>query len=185
MKKRIIDLLLSTKTIDNGQLEIYNYGLQVLMEKYLQILCIIILGIIGKELGGTVVYLIFYCKIREYAGGYHASTITKCRVCSLSITIAAIAILKIIPKIHISIVGIIIAFCGVLIFFLSPQQSENKPLTYEEKSKYRIKVFKYYFLSLFLFLIGYRYTIFVKGVTCALVCVSFMLIVGKIKQYNK
>lgn len=152
------------------------------MEKYLQILCIIILGIIGKEFWGTLVYLILYCKIREYAGGYHASTTAKCRFCSLSITIAAIVILKIIPKIHISVVLAIIAFCGVLIFVLAPQQSENKPLSYEEKNKYRIKVIKLYFLSLFLVVIENEYMPIVKGVTTALVCVSFMLIVGKIKQ---
>ena len=182
MKKRIIELLLSTKTIDTGQLEIYNYGLQVLMEKYLQILCIIILGIVGKEFWGTVVYLILYCKIREYAGWYHANTTAKCRFCSVSITIAAIVILKSIPKIHISMILAIIAFCGVLIFFLAPQQSENKPLSCEEKSKYRIKVVELYFLSLLLFIIGHEYMPIVKGVTTALICVSFMLIVGKINN---
>ena len=64
------------------KIEIYQYGFFVLYSNIIFLLLTMLLGaVFGVFLQGIIFYVAFF-SIRQYAGGYHASTETRCEIMS-------------------------------------------------------------------------------------------------------
>lgn len=123
--------------MDREQIEIYEFGLQLLFTKLVHITTILIIGFLFKEFANLLFFLIGYKTIREYAGGYHCTSNTTCYMTTVALSIwVAIYCHWIFVDQRIEFISVCIA--SILIYFLCPSENKNNVLNVYEKKKYRI-----------------------------------------------
>ena len=123
---------------DEDDIEIYAYGLEILLATILEISAVILLSIIIKQFYSTIAFLAVFMPLRTYAGGYHAKTHFRCFLVLLAVYGIFIAMIFSIKDMMIPeylIIAAMISFVTVYVF--SPVEDANKPLSSKEKKKYR------------------------------------------------
>lgn len=74
LSKRIAQYLADKNKIDGDEIDLYHYGLFVMISEFFLMFCSLVIGIIFKiPLQGVIFYLVFFLTHR-YAGGFHAKT---------------------------------------------------------------------------------------------------------------
>lgn len=118
--------------------EIYKYGFFVLYSNILFILLSMLLGaVFGVFLQGIIFYVAFF-SIRQYAGGYHASTETRCEVMSTLSILACIIVIRLSKTYNFQFALLIIsAVSAVCIAILCPLDTPEKPLSEKELKYFR------------------------------------------------
>lgn len=103
----------------------------------------IITCIFGLVLGCIVESIVFHIAfnfIRRYAGGYHASTETRCEISTTFSLLACIVLIKLSKTYDFNTVLLIISALSVIcIFVLCPLDTPEKPLS-EKEFKYFRKI---------------------------------------------
>ena len=135
---RIVQQLLKWKIIVQEEYEIYLFGVQQLISNILNVLSAIIIGLITREVLPCMIFLICFTAIRQYAGGYHASTRPRCYLLSMSVVAVVLAIIRYVTISFWLLVGLLI-IASLVILLLSPVDTENKRLDNIEQNYYRRK----------------------------------------------
>jgi len=136
ISKKITDRLLFKNVIDKDDWEIYQYGMYQLILNSVDIVTILLLGIIFKELWQCIVYVGVFVSMRVYAGGYHASTPLRCYLITTLTTAVALLVMKYI-EVGYFVWTAMLFVSSLVILVLAPIESENKPLDIMEKKIYR------------------------------------------------
>ncbi len=134
----VAKILLKNGSFEKEDFDIYAFGLEKIISN---IFGIIFLGIVAFFLSAPVEALIFYFAfkhMRIYAGGYHASTYTKCNITYLLTFVFAVLFSKYLQILEISIIFYIFSLISVLL--LSPIENPNNPII---EGRY----YRYYFYS--------------------------------------
>lgn len=178
MNKRVINFLLETGVIKSYDVEIYEYGFDLLLKKMVHLLMILLIGVIADEFWSVLFFLLAYASIREYAGGYHAATQMGCYCCTVIVTVCAIGLVHIFQYLSARWIWTLLLFCGTIIWILSPQQTPNRPLVVTEKRIYRNIVHKYLIVCVLIIILCFRFRVFVLSITCAWIIQTVMLILA-------
>lgn len=170
------------KWFPNEDEEIIEYGVFVLLSKTIFMITIIIIGILFDELVSIVVFTFMYTPLRSFAGGIHAKTPIRCYVFSL-IMLITIAVLQRYVIAPVMVVYSFIIVGLLVILFLSPVATPNKPLEEIEIKVYKKKTILICVAEL---LIGITFEVLnmhciVFNVMYVFITVSIMLILGKIE----
>ena len=124
--------LVEKEIIKTEKKVIYQLGFDVIGTFFIQTVIIILAGWILGSVWNSVWYLVCFCSIREYAGGYHASTRTKCTLYMLGIFLIveiAAALLVIAPLwIQKIIFSILTLMAWLIIGSLAPAKTNSKKL---------------------------------------------------------
>ena len=137
---RIVETLKNYRIIIEEEQDIYQYGMELLTSTFINLLLIITIGLIFGKLPQTILFLLEYCIVKRYAGGYHASTHAKCILTfSVLYTIMLLGFQVFqVYRVTLSIfVTCIISIISVLI--LAPVEDKNKPLEREEIKLYSFR----------------------------------------------
>lgn len=136
--KHTTNILLKSKAIDGADREIYEYGLELLISTIMELLAVITVSLLIGRFFETVLFLIPFCFLRTYAGGFHAKTHLRCFLTLASVYAVFISCFLIsnINAVKLLTVAFTL-FSTIVIIFYSPVESENKPLGTEEKLRYR------------------------------------------------
>lgn len=130
---------LKVGVIEAGQMEIYIYGLEVLLSSLLNILVIIIISLLMCNPTAWLFFLISFVPQRLSAGGYHASSHFRCTTVG-AISFASLIMLSNLLPMHIwnwlSLVTCILNL--LLVLKLAPVQTVNNPLSGKEVQRNRI-----------------------------------------------
>lgn len=141
ISEQMLQYLLKSRVINDSdeEKEYYRYGIEITISSLLNIILIIVIGIIFRNVFESIIFLSFFMLIRQFTGGYHADTYFKC---NLSFCISFISVLimyhSTYEKITISLSGYISILCVAIILFLCPIENVNKPIP-----KYKRNFFKY------------------------------------------
>ena len=74
LKKKLVDYFITNKIVQEEKRAILRYGSEIIISSTLTIgLCLVISGIIG-QLVLCIVFLLTYCPLRIFSGGFHAKT---------------------------------------------------------------------------------------------------------------
>lgn len=188
LSERIVKCLLKQSDIKDDEQDLYQYGFFILLS---QILYLIIACIIGILLGAFFESIIFYIAfqfIRRYAGGYHASTETRCEIMStLSILVCLVVIrLSKTYDFQFALLAVSIA-SAVCIAVLCPLDTPEKPLS-EKEFKYFRKI-SWLILSVISLVVIISYfvrlkwlQIFFAPCCLSLILESLLLTAGKVKK---
>lgn len=169
-------------TIDSKDVNIaiYKYGLHIIISTLVDIVLALILGVLTNSITEIILFLLIYCSIRIYAGGFHASNSRNCMLLFL----LGIITMLIIPKYDYTIwsVLVLIIIENLLVFLFAPVTAVNNPLEKQQKERMKTKAIKInVFWSVFLTLMqcfDFGYSLF--GLY-AFVWIVLVLIAGQIK----
>lgn len=129
--------------IDNGIIEakdteVYEYGLELLLSEVLETLAVLAVSFFLGKFFVTLLFLASFSVLRMYAGGYHASSHLKCFLTLLFVYSVFLLLIYLIDQFKVGCLTIIFtAVSEGLVILLAPVESEYKPLSAEEKQKYR------------------------------------------------
>lgn len=98
-EKWLARYFLLDESVPLDEVEIYLYGVRLLIKKLCHIIFIILLGFFFGEFFSIAIFLITYAHIREYSGGYHADSTIRCYGCTIVVTLCAIGLVKILSQI--------------------------------------------------------------------------------------
>lgn len=170
------------------KIEIYQYGFFVLYSNIIFLSLTMLLGaVFGVFLQGISFYIAFFA-IRQYAGGYHASTETRCEILSSLSILACIVVIKL-SKLYDfqAILLVISAVSAIIIFALCPLDTPEKPLS-EKEFKYFCKI-SWLILSVISLVVTISYfvrlkwlQIFFAPCCLGLILESLLLTAGKVKK---
>lgn len=120
-------------------LDMYRYGLELLISSFVNILAIIGLSCILGCIMEMLLYILFFAVLRISAGGYHAPTHFKCLFIYSIISFTFVQLLRIVDQSGFSM-PVILSACVIafmLVYKYAPVDSENKPLSPDENRLYK------------------------------------------------
>ena len=131
--------LAKSNIIKEEDLEVYQFGIESFLMKACHLISYVTIGLLFRRLPELLVFLLAFIPLRECSGGYHARTPLKCYILSCGTVITFLCLLLLIPtdKTQYSIILAVIS--SLVLFFIVPVGTENKPLSDAEVTYYRSK----------------------------------------------
>ena len=134
----IVTYLVDNHLVKKEDSPIYQYGFSILFLKITYWISFLIFGLFFDVFIETVIFLLMYSWIRVYAGGYHASSVSKCYIISFG-TVIVNSILCINYEFFESLFidELIFIISWIYIFIFCPVDNNNKRLDMLEKKRFR------------------------------------------------
>lgn len=169
--------------------ELYEYAIYIILSSAFHMATVIVLGLVFNLLTESLVFYLSFIVIRKFSGGYHAKTPVRCYLFSFASNIIILCLVKWLSSINTLFIFIFIIFellCVVLILLISPLDTENNPLTGQEKKMYRmltsIITILIFIISSLCFFKGYRNI--GSSMICGVVMSALVLLMRKIQIIN-
>lgn len=137
--ERIVSLLHRNTVVNDDDIDVVKYGIEIVLLKILFFLTILLIGVITNNVVNILMFMLFYRPLRIYAGGYHAKTRIGCYFVSVLMLFLMLIAVELISMFAVltNAVYIIAIISGVTIWILAPVETSNKTLDSVEKSRYR------------------------------------------------
>lgn len=180
---KLTDKLISLKTIDSDDREIYEFGIQHIFITLLNIITIVMIGFLLRSTGEALVFILAFIPLRIFAGGFHFSSPTRCYIFS-SCFVAAVLLAMRYYSIPLLIYCLLYGMASIVILIFSPVEDKNKPLDQFEKKVYRKRTIIVLAVESFILLIFYfaKIQFAVKSVMISTIALSLMILLGIIKN---
>lgn len=130
-------LFLEKNIINEDELPVYQYGMQVLICNIAGMLTVLIVGILISRLVESIIFITIYATLRIYTGGYHARTPLVCNIVFLGTYLVTVMLEAL--KVNNSVVWIMYLLSCLIILRFSPIENVNKELDEKDKEIYRNK----------------------------------------------
>lgn len=186
---KLIEFFVSNDLIKNEDKEIYKYAVNIILSSLIHIATVMIIGLCFNLFIESLVFYFSFIAICKFAGGYHAKTPVRCYLFSFASNIIILCLVKWLSSINTLFIFIFIIFellCVVLILLISPLDTENNPLTGQEKKMYRmltsIITILIFIISSLCFFKGYRNI--GSSMICGVVMSALVLLMRKIQIIN-
>lgn len=185
---KIIKCFEKEKIIKMNDVDIYFYGLELLISELISTSVLLSIAMCTKCVLETVFYLVVFTILRIYAGGYHASSYYRCIFIFNSIFVCLKIILKWLQeKQCINFLILITIISIIIIFILAPVEDKNKPLekkefiVYQKKARKRILILGFSVIIIYIFINELKH-LMIYGML-AIFEISMLLLVGSFKNY--
>lgn len=184
-----LSLLLAKRLCSDGkiledEIDLYSYGLFVLISQLFMLFVTAVLGLVFSCVLESVLFYAAFQSIRKFAGGYHASTEARCEIMSsLSILICVILIRLSRAYDYQAALLIITAIAAACIFIMCPLDTPEKPLTEEEFRQFRriSRIILLIITVVIIFSVVFKISLLLYPACLSLILESILLIAGKIK----
>lgn len=183
---KTVELLIDNKVINPDQKDLYLYGIKQLRRFVLNIATSLMVGLVFNMVFESILFSAFFIPLRQFAGGYHARTPKICYVSSIGLLVVALLIIKCLPINSWALLTIAVITLVVLCIF-APSESENKPLSIQERKTYK-KYSLVIFLIESLLALGTYYLgdeIYSKCIFVAMLTVNSLLLLSKKNNESK
>ena len=177
---RIVHFFIESKVIDETDQEIYEYGLEILSEKVMLTVFLLLFGVmIGKGIE-TCIFLFSFCWLRRFCGGYHAKTKRGCHIATfityIVFLLGIVAFYKVVNKYMFAIYFV----CLLILIVYAPVQHKNKVLTESICKKNRIKAIGYTLLfGSIIYIFKFKLPMVSVAVLATLIEVALLMIIGR------
>ena len=128
----LLNELLKRKIISAEKADIYKIGLELIVADVINTILIIGVSLITNTFISGCLYMLVFCGVRKFCGGFHAKTYWLCRVVSLFTYIMVIITSSIIKYNWLSIALICDAITIISMVLFAPVRHPNKDLTEKE-----------------------------------------------------
>lgn len=167
------------------KIEVYQYGFFVLFSNILFLIITSLIGVILNVFLQSIIFYFTFFSVRQFAGGYHASTETKCEIFSTLSIMTCIVVIRLSKTYDFQTILLIIsAISAVCIFSFCPLDTPEKPLSDKEFKYFRKISWIILLVISTLIIISYIFKWdFVFAPCCmSLVLESILISAGKIKR---
>lgn len=188
LSARLTDKLLSNGTIGDEDKELYIYGLFMLLSQFMFFIIACIFGLVSNCIIESIIFYIAFQFIRKFAGGYHASTETRCEVLSILSILACIVVIRLSKTYDIQTVLLLITtLSAVCIFVFCPLDTPEKPLSDKEFKYFRKVSWIILFVIVVAIAVSYVFKFQMVTVSCclSLILESILLAAGKIMRVSQ
>lgn len=182
LSKRITHFLYSKKVITFDTIEIYQYGFEIIISTIIGFFITIMIGILFKMIWLSFLYYIIFVVLRQFTGGYHAKTYFKCNLIFAVTTVFIFLLTKmaIVSEMYtIGIHSLLLFFSIITVWFGTPVENKNKPLS--EKQKYYNHLAGFIMtviLAIISGLLYYRETLISAFIAFTLFIISMMIVIA-------
>ena len=184
LSRKIVNDLTRSDIVKAEDAEIYIYGIHQILMYSINISSALIIGLIFGKFFEAAVFIVAYCSLRSFAGGYHAKTPLRCYVFSVIMLIIVLVGIKYLYLTELMYYVVLLA-AALVVIVLSPVEDKNKPLDEIEHRVYKKRtiliVATELLIGIVLKLMGLD-NLFV-AVVYSFVVLSFMLVAGKVKNH--
>lgn len=185
LSQKLTEKFLKKGIIEKDEQELYVYALFILISTLMLFIITCVFGLIMKCFFESVIFFIAFQFIRKYAGGYHASTETRCEIMSSISMIASVVVIMLAKMYDLRILLLSLAvLAAVLIMVFCPLDTPEKPLS-EKEFRYFRKISWIILLIIFsLAVISYFFKVRVLFAPCcvSLILESILITAGKTKK---
>ncbi len=173
------------KTKPTYSVDMYNYAFFIIYSTLFFGVFSLIVGIIFHIGLESVIFFCSFQAIRIYAGGFHSSKEIYCEIITSSLLLISLLLIKLLIPIKFTFfILLIVLFSTIVIYFLAPMDSSEKPLTKDDYMKFRFIsriILVFLLLLVFMFFSFKNNSLFVTF-SMSLILESVLLIAGKLKQ---
>lgn len=184
LSRKIVNDLTRSDIVKAEDAEIYIYGINQILMYSINISSALIIGLIFGKFFEAAVFIVAYCSLRSFAGGYHAKTPLRCYVFSVIMLIIVLVGIKYLYLTEWMYYVVLLA-AALVVIVLSPVEDKNKPLDEIEHRVYKKRTILIaateLLIGIVLKLTGLD-NLFV-AVVYSFVVLSFMLVAGKVKNH--
>ena len=181
------DHLIAEQYVKKDEREIYIYGFYMLISRLTFFLFAIIFGaLIGCCIESIIFYITFQV-IRRFAGGYHASTESRCNILSAFFIIICISFVCFAQRNNLQAIMLgVYLLSAIVILILCPIDTPEKPLSEKEYSTFKKISFGIVFLYTLLILVAFslKWEKIFFSICVSLLLESILLLLGKVKALN-
>lgn len=185
LSKKVVKKLIDSGNITSSERELYEYGIFILMSNTLYIVVTAILGLVFGLFYQSLLFFIVFMVIRQYAGGYHASTELRCEIFTTLCILASIIIMRLISG-NLSFVVVLglTAFLSILIFVFAPIDTDEKTLDEVELKIFCKRTKLILIIIVAVIIVSFYFEIKVICIPCcmSLILEGVLLIAGKVKK---
>lgn len=144
--RKVIEFFLRNKAISEEDIEIYEYGLSVLFTDIAAFTVAFVAALFFNIVIQTLLYHVAFIGLRQYAGGYHASTRARCFVASTATWLASMWLVTRTAPLTVLSFAFALVTCFVVWLF-APVEHANNPLGPKQRVRLRRKS-RFYSLAL-------------------------------------
>mgnify|MGYP003308242081 CR=1 FL=1 len=118
--------------------ELYTYGFELILSFIFSVFIVLTIGTLSNKVVETIIFLSLFVFLRQFTGGFHANTYSKCQICTVCFYISVITMAK---KLHPNVLAfsLLLIFGSLTIFLIGPIESANKPLSDTQKKINRMR----------------------------------------------
>lgn len=124
---------------DEYPLEIYTYGLELIISSVVETFVLIVLGVFLNSILETIVFILSFSFLRFFTGGYHAQSYLKCAFVTVIVYLVVIFIYELFKEIffssQIGVIVFVFLFSFVFICIFAPIENANKKIENKRKTK--------------------------------------------------
>lgn len=140
ISKHITDFLLLENRISLEDIDVYKYGVELVISSGITFLITILCGLLLSNLFNAILFYLSLISLRYFTGGYHSNSYLQCNVVFVVVMIACLKTNAVIGVLSVRrlYILIVMAICSlILIFVFSPIEIINKKIDEREKRRYR------------------------------------------------
>lgn len=135
---KTVDNFVQNGIIEDENKELYAFGMRQGMTMVLNVATTVVIGAVLGMVWQSLLFMVSFIPLRSFAGGYHARTQLQCYLSSVVLIFISLLAIKFYTEINFIYLGL--ALLGsILIFFLSPVESKNRPLDETERLVFKKK----------------------------------------------
>lgn len=141
LSQRILQYLLYSGAIEdtNDEKAYYQYGIEITVSSILNVVLILGIGLITWNILESIIFLLLFIPIRQFTGGFHASTYFKCNLSFCILFLLVLILYHFTEKLLTTYLSILITFiCVLLIIAECPIENKNKPIPKKRKKFHKI-----------------------------------------------
>lgn len=192
MADKIINQMIKLHIIDDEEKEIYQFGIDGLILKFLHYSSYLLIAALFKEMVRFFIFFVAFLVLRKSAGGYHAKSKTGCYLVSCLTVITSILSMKTFSAfgsntLAIIVLAILVPVADICICLIAPLGNRNRDLDEAEIRYFRKRTLMFLILEnsciLLLGVMGFeRYAI---GIVLAIICQAILLLLEKTRKKEK
>lgn len=140
LSKSIASFFVRLEIIKSEDVQVYEYGLQLLLSTIANGVIALVISIISKTFLPCLCFLGIFVLMRAVVGGYHAKSHLGCCGILILVLTVFILILKLVPSDYYYVLSAIMTVLSVVIILkYAPVEHENKPITEKDRKRLRQK----------------------------------------------
>lgn len=134
LASNIAKVMLDNKTIDSSKIDIYIYGIELIIAYLCYFVVLILNAILTKTILETVFFCLGFMLLRRFAGGYHTSTYLKCQLLFVANQYLFVVLIKTITiEVYNYVLVFILGFSVLSIWIFAPIDHENRRFNQKER----------------------------------------------------
>lgn len=168
--------------IDSRDINMYVYGVELILSSLFSIFCVVLIGIIHFSIIDSLLFLMIFIPIRLFSGGYHANSYLSCNISMIiTFTSTAYCAYNIKPSINSIIATLIINY--IVFFFCCPVENKYKLLDNGQKKRCKLIALRLLTIASFLSLLSYYINLnYYKIIFFTLLAITLLIPIGIIKN---